>query len=195
MKRAAFLILVSCALCVFAKTPKLNITLKNNSPAEQKRKEQIERLAEQYDLAKYTITSDIVIDEKAMNHSSPVLTQNVRFLDNDDRALSAYVHEQAHWVLMTHHRNQARDMLVELERLYPNIDIKRPYGDGNSATSYLHLPVLMLEWQALEQLIGTERARAVMDFKRQDHYKDLYATVIEHRKQMEGFLNRYSVKW
>ncbi len=28
-----------------AKTPKLNITLQHNSPAEQKRKEQIERLA------------------------------------------------------------------------------------------------------------------------------------------------------
>ena len=29
-----------------AKTPKLNITLQHNSPAEQKRKEQIERLAD-----------------------------------------------------------------------------------------------------------------------------------------------------
>jgi myo-inositol catabolism protein IolC len=34
-----------------------------------------------------------------------------------------------------------------------------------------------------------------MEFKRQDHYKDLYATVMDHRQQMEGFLNRYGVKW
>ena len=68
-----------------AKTPKLNITLQHNSPAEQKRKEQIERLASKYDLAKYTITRDIVVDQQAINHSAPVLTQNLRFLDNDDR--------------------------------------------------------------------------------------------------------------
>ena len=177
------------------KTPKLNITLQHNSADEQKRKEQIERLAEQYDLSKYTITRDIVIDQQAINHSSPVLTQNLRFLDNDDRARSAFVHEQAHWLLMQRHRGEAREMLPELLRMYPNIDVKRPYGDGNQGTSYIHLVVLMLEWQALEDLIGVDRARAVMEFKRQDHYKDLYATVMDHRQQMEGFLKRYRVKW
>lgn len=178
-----------------AKTPKLNITLQHNSPAEQKRKEQIERLAEQYDLSKYTITRDIVIDEQAVNHSSPVLTQNLRFLNNDDRALSAYVHEQAHWLLMEHHRLQTREMLAELLRLYPNLDTAQPYGDGNVGTSYIHLVVLILEWQALEDLIGVDRARTVIEFKREDHYKALYATVMDHRQQMESFLKRYGVKW
>ena len=189
------LIMLVVSLCVSAKTPKLNITLKHDSAGEQKRKEQIERLAEAYDLSKYTITRDIVIDQQASNHSSPVLTQNLRFLDNDDRALSAYVHEQAHWLLMEHHHGQARQMLPELIRLYPNIDIKPPYGDGHQGSSYMHLVVLMLEWHALEDLLGADRARAVMEFKRQDHYKDLYATVMDHRQQMESFLKRYGVKW
>jgi hypothetical protein len=194
MKRTALVILL-ISLSTFAKTPKLNITLKHDSEGEQKRKEQIEHLANVYDLAKYTITRDIVIDQQAMNHSTPVLTQNLRFLDNDDRALSAYVHEQAHWLLMERHRGQARQMLPELIHMYPNIDVTPPYGDGNQGTSYIHLVVLMLEWQALEDLLGETRARAVMEFKRQDHYKDLYATVMDHRQQMEGFLNRYGVKW
>ncbi|HYX30978.1 MAG TPA: hypothetical protein VE863_20740 [Pyrinomonadaceae bacterium] len=194
MKRTALIILL-LSICAFAKTPKLNIKLQHDSPGEQKRKDQIERLAEKYDLSKYTITRDIVIDQTAMNHSAPVLTQNLRFLDNDDRALSAYVHEQAHWLLMTRHNGQARLMLPELIRMYPNIDVTPPYGDGNQGTSYIHLVVLMLEWQALEDLIGVDRARAVMEFKRQDHYKDLYATVMDHRSQMEGFLKRYDVKW
>ena len=194
MKRTVLIILLM-SLSAFGKTPKLNITLKHGSDGEQKRKTQIERLAEQYDLAKYTITRDIVIDQQAMNHSSPVLTQNLRFLENDDRALSAYVHEQAHWLLMERHQGQARQMLPELIHMYPNIDVTPPYGDGNQGTSYIHLVVLMLEWQALEDLIGTDRARAVMEFKRQDHYKDLYATVLAHRPQMEGFLKRYDVKW
>ena len=194
MKILPFAILM-LAVSVPAKTPKLNITLQHNSAGEQKRKEQIERLADKYDLAKYTITRDIVIDQQAMNHSSPVLTQNLRFLDNDDRALSAYVHEQAHWLLMQRHRGQAREMLPELLRMYPNIEIAPPYGDGNQGTSYIHLVVLMLEWHALEDLIGADRARSVMEFKRQDHYKALYATVMDHRQQMESFLKRYGVKW
>jgi hypothetical protein len=193
MKRTAVILLIS--LCAFAKTPTLNITLKHDSEGEQKRKAQIQRLAEVYDLAKYTITRDIVIDQQAMNHSSPVLTQNLRFLDNDDRALSAYVHEQAHWLLMERHHGEARQMLPELIHMYPNIDVMPPYGDGNQGTSYMHLAVLMLEWQALEDLIGIDRARAVMEFKRQDHYKDLYKTVMDHRQQMEAFLKRYGVKW
>src|SRR6476661_1220751 len=116
MKHLVLAILLM-SVCVSAKTPKLNITLKHDSAGEQKRKEQIERLAEKYDLAKYTITRDLVIDQQALNHSSPVLTQNLRFLDNDDRALSAYVHEQAHWVLMTRHRGEVRGMLEDLRRM------------------------------------------------------------------------------
>jgi hypothetical protein len=194
MKYLLFAILLVPAFTA-AKTPKLNITLQHNSAGEQKRKEQIERLAAQYDLAKYTITRDIVVDQQAINHSAPVLTQNLRFLDNDDRALSAYVHEQAHWLLMERHRGQAREMLPELIRMFPNMSIAPPQGDGNEGTSYIHLVVLMLEWQALEDLIGTDRARAVMEFKRQDHYKALYANVMDNRQQMEKFLKRYSVKW
>jgi hypothetical protein len=195
--KVKYLLIAILLLPVFAtaKTPKLNITLKHDSPREQQRKEQIERLADKYDLAKYTITRDIVIDQQAMNHSAPVLTQNLRFLDNDDRALSAYVHEQAHWLLMKRHHGQAREMLPELIRMYPNIEIAPPYGDGNQGTSYMHLVVLMLEWQGLEDLIGADRARAVMEFKRQDHYKELYATVMDNRTQMEKFLQRYRVKW
>lgn len=130
-----YLLIAIVLLPVFAqaKTPQLNITLKHDSPRERQRKEQIERLADKYDLAKYTITRDLVIDQQAMNHSAPVLTQNLRFLDNDDRALSAYVHEQAHWLLMERHRGQAREMLPELIRMYPNIEIARRTETGARA--------------------------------------------------------------
>jgi hypothetical protein len=196
-KTMKYLLIAIVLLPVFAqaKTPKLNLTLAHNSPAEEKRKEQIERLAANYDLEKYTITRDIVIDQQAINHSAPVLTQNLRFLDNDDRALSAYVHEQAHWVLMERHRGEVREMLPELKRMFPDLPIAAPQGDGNEGTSYIHLVVLMLEWQALENLIGIDRARTVMEFKRQDHYKALYSTVMENRPQVEKFLKHYNVKW
>jgi hypothetical protein len=187
------LVLVLVPVCAFAQTPKLNIRLAHGYAEEMKKRQQIERLAEHYDLSKYTITRDLVIEERAVNHSAPVLTLNLIFLDNDDRALGVYVHEQGHWVLMTRHHNQTREMITELIQLYPNIRIDPPYGDGNKGTSYMHLVVIMLEWQALENLLGVARARAVM--KHADHYTDLFKTVIDHRQQMEEFLKRYDVKW
>src|SRR5216684_6563581 len=106
-----------------AQTPKLNIKTKHNLPAEEQRKEQMERLAKQYDLKKYTITRDILIERGAMNHSHPTLTLNLRFLDNDDLALSAYLHEQGHWVLTDRTRSENPRLFEDLQRTFPNLEI------------------------------------------------------------------------
>src|SRR6266851_6548972 len=139
---------------VEAQTPKLNIKTKHGLPMEEQRKEQVERLARQYDLKKYTITREILIERGAMNHSYPVLTLNLRFLDNDDLALSAYVHEQGHWVLMERHRADNPALFQELQHTFPNIEIRVPDGDGELRSSYFHIAVCMLEWQAMEELVG-----------------------------------------
>src|SRR5712692_7491260 len=144
---------------VEAQTPKLNIKTKRGLPVEEQRKEQMERLAIQYDLKKFTIPRDIMIERGAMNHSYPFLTLNLRFLDNDDLALSAYVHEQGHWVLMERHRGDNRSLFDDLQRAFPSMDVRTPAGDGELRSSYLHIAVCMLEWQAMEDLVGSERAQ------------------------------------
>jgi hypothetical protein len=187
--------LILTPVLVLAQTPELNIKLQHNSQREHLRKAQIRRLAAKYDLKKYTITRDIVIDETSINHSYPALTLNLRFGDNDDRVLSLYVHEQAHWVLGERHRSKWREMLLELKQMYPTLRIEPPHGDANEGSSYMHLVVIMLEWQALEDLIGASRARDVLKFKREQNYTSLFTTVLDNREQMEKFLKRYDVKW
>jgi hypothetical protein len=189
---AMLLVLTSPAL---AETPRLNIQTKHGFPMEEQRKEQMERLAKEYDLKKYTITRDIVIDRGAINHSSPVQTLNLRFLDNDDLALSAYVHEQGHWVLMERHRAENPALLQDLQRTFPTLPIAPPEGDGELHSSYFHIAVCMLEWQAMEELVGPQRARKVIEWKHRDHYKAIYAIVMSRREEVEGVLNRYNVKW
>jgi hypothetical protein len=183
------------ASALLAETPKLNIRTKNGLPGEQQRKEQMERLARQYDLSKYTITRDIIIERGAMNHSSPVLTLNLRFLDNDDLALSAYVHEQGHWYLMERHRPGNPQLFEDLQRAFPNLDYRVPGGDGEVRSSYFHIAVCMLEWQAMEELVGAERARKVIEWKQRDHYTAIYAILLSQRGQVESVLNRNGVKW
>ena len=133
--------LLASAMVLAAETPKLNIKTKNGDPEEEQRKQQVERLAGEYDLRKYTLTRDIVIERGAINHSSPVLTLNLRFLDNDDLALSAYVHEQGHWVLMERHRSDSPALFDDLHRNFPSLEYRRPSGDGEVRSSYLHIAV------------------------------------------------------
>jgi hypothetical protein len=187
--------MVSAVARAEAQTPKLNIKTKHGLPMEEQRKEQMERLAKQHDLKKYTITRGIMIERGAMNHSYPVLTLNLRFLDNDDLALSAYVHEQGHWVLMERHRGENPGLFEDLQRTFPNMETRVPEGDGELRSSYFHIAVCMLEWQAMEELVGLERARKVIEWKQGDHYKAIYATLLNHRDQVEGVLGRNGVKW
>jgi hypothetical protein len=189
------IVIALLASALSAETPKLNIRTKNGFPGEEQRKQQMERLARQYDLGKYTITRDIIIERGAINHSSPVLTLNLRFLDNDDLALSAYVHEQGHWYLMERHRPGNPQLLEDLQRTFPNLDYRVPGGDGELRSSYFHIAVCMLEWQAMEELVGAERARKVIEWKQNDHYKAIYAILLNHREQVESVLNRNGVKW
>jgi hypothetical protein len=177
-----------------AETPKLAFILKSGTPIEQRKKEQIERLAARYDLKKFTETRDIAIEQGAVAHSKPVLTLNGRFLDDDDRALSQYVHEQGHWVLGRHQR-ELPDLYRQLTRTFPSIPTQPPQGSGGMQDSYFHLAVITLEWQALEELIGSERAMAVERFKQTDHYTALYGIVLENRSTMEAILKRTGVKW
>ena len=178
-----------------AQTPQLHIKTKHGNALEEQRKEQIERLAREYNLKKFTITRDIVVEQGAMNHSAPVLTLNLRFLDNDDRALSAYVHEQAHWVLMERHRRDMGSLYDDLKRLFPNLPAEPPQGDGAERSTYIHVAVIMLEWQAMEELAGPERARKVMEFKQGDHYTAIYEAVLQNRTEVEKVLHRYNIKF
>jgi hypothetical protein len=161
---------------------------------EQQKKEQIERLAAAYDLKKFTLTRDIRIEQGATAHSKPVLTLNVRFLDDDDRALSQYVHEQGHWVLGRRPRD-LRDLYQALVGAFPSIPTDAPQGSGGVQDSYFHLVVILLEWQALEALIGPERALAVMKFKQTDHYTALYTLVLENRSRVERIAARFGERW
>lgn len=197
-RRAPKLLAAAALLCSqfgFAATPKLNIKLAHGDPGEEQRKQQVERLADRYDLKKYTLTRDIVIERGAMNHSSPVLTLNVRFLDNDDLALSAYVHEQGHWVLMERHRMDMQPLFRDLYAAFPNLDYNQPRGDGTPRGTYYHIVVCMLEWHAMEDLVGAERARKVIDWKQGDHYTDVYKTIIDQRERVESIMKRYGIRW
>lgn len=191
MRIALVLLMVSSC---FAATPKLKIELAHKGPCEQETEMQVGRLAQQYDLTKFTITREIRIERGAMAHAKPVLTMNCRFLQNDDLALSQYVHEQGHW-LMGQHENVMPTLFTVLKQTFPGIPTEYPKGGFGDRDSYFHLADLMLEWQAMEELVGEKRALAEMKWKQADHYTELYRTVLENRATMEKILKDYDIHW
>jgi len=190
---AAVPLFVSSA--ALAATPTLKIKLKHNTQREQQTKEEVERLAARYDLKKFTLTRDIMIEQGAMAHSHPVLTMNCRFLRDDDLLLSQYLHEQGHWVLLQRHRHDMPRLLRDLKGLLPGLPTAYPQGGFDEQGTYVHVAVNLLEWQALEEVIGPERARRVMEWKRGDHYTAIYSAVLENREQLERVLQKYDIKF
>lgn len=159
------------------------ISLAHASPAEQQTKAQLERLLGQYDLAMWTFTRSIAIDDQSIPHSHPVLTLHTRHLKDDELLLSTYVHEQSHWFL-GQHETQTDAAIKELRRLYPKIPVGFPEGSDSERGNYVHLLVIYLEYRADRELLGELRARQVMEFWAHDHYRWLYRTVLEEARKI-----------
>jgi hypothetical protein len=184
MKRIFGLMTILILLSATARgQTQVTISLAHTSPEEKQTKAQLERLLGQYDLAMWTFTRSIVIDEKSIPHSHPILTFHTRHLKDDELFLSTYVHEQMHWFL-GQHSTQADAAVKELKLLYPKIPVGFPEGSEDERGNYTHLLVIYLEYRADRELLGELRARQVMEFWAHDHYRWLYRTVLEEARKI-----------
>lgn len=162
---------------------KLDISLKSGSHAEIQTRKQLQRLLKTYDLSKWIFTKSILIDEKSIPHSHPVLTLRTRYLKDDDLLLSTFVHEQIHWFLVQND-NETQEAIKELRALFPTVPVGFPEGSEDEEGAYLHLLVNYLEYRADRELLGELRARQVMDFWATDHYTWVYKTVLQRTRDI-----------
>jgi hypothetical protein len=165
----------------------VHIELKNGTDAERETKTQLEQLLKSYDLAAYTFTHEVVIDEHSIPHSHPVLTLHTRHLTSDDLLLSTYLHEQLHWYL-SGHPNQTQAAESDLRKMYPQVPVGGKDGAQNEESSYLHLIDCYLEMQADRAVMGPQRTADVMKFWSGDHYRWIYRTVIEDEARIADVL-------
>ena len=168
--------LLILATAVLSATQSVTINVKSGTERELRTKALLERVLQDYDLRKYTLTRKVMIDERAVNHAFPDLTLNARFADSEDELLSSYVHEQLHW----HLRDRAPQMqraVAELRQLYPRVPVGGADGAETEYSTYGHLVDCYLELQADRQLIGRERTSAVIAHK--GHYNWIYSTILK----------------
>jgi hypothetical protein len=188
MTRAfATAVMVTILLSAVCSGLPITIRLEHGSQAEQQTKQNLEHLLATYDLSHDTFTRSVVIDEKSIPHSHPVLTLHTRHRDADDILLSTYVHEQLHWHL-TAHAKDTRAAEDDLRKLYPKVPVGFPEGARDEESTYLHLIDCSLEIQADRQLMGAERAAKVAAYLAGDHYTWVYKTIASDQPRIAAIV-------
>ena len=170
----------------------IDIALKQGSKEEEQTKAQLQRLLKAYDLTKWIFTKAVLIDEKSIPHSHPVLTLSTRHLKDDELLLSTFVHEQIHWLLTQNHKN-TEEAKKELRVLFPKVPVSFPEGASDEESTYLHLVVIYLEYRADRELFGELKARQIMEFWASDHYTWIYKTVLERPRDIGNIVFKYKL--
>jgi hypothetical protein len=168
--------------------PSLEISLKQGSAAEAQTRDQLRKLVASYDVSPWIYTRSVVIDERAIPFSHPVLTLHTRHANDDDLLLSTFVHEQLHWFFVE--RSDATDLAIgDLRRLFPSVPVGGTVGARDERSTYLHLLVCYLEQQADIRLLGELKTKQVMEFWASDHYSWVYQTVLDRGRDVRKILD------
>lgn len=194
-----FVHIISIALMghlVIAQTApsQLEITLKHNDQREQQTRQQLQRLLSAYDVSTWIFTRKIIIESgyNVIPHSHPVLTLSTRHLKDDELLLATFVHEQIHWYLGETPK-ETEEAYKELKLMFPKVPVGYPEGGKDEESTYKHILVCYLEYQAIKPLLGELKAKQVMDFWAADHYTWIYKTVLEREREIVTLMRKHKL--
>lgn len=176
-------LLVAClVLGGHASATTLQIQLGSGSESEKQAEVQLRRLVRNYDIQAWIFTSDVMIDDgQFIPHSHPTLTINSRYLADDHAQLATFLHEQFHWYESV--RQEDIDAAInDFRVVFPEIPTGRE-GARDEYSTYLHLVICDLEFQALTLLLGKPAAERVL--RNWNHYSWIYKQVLSNPKVRE----------
>lgn len=171
-------------------TKKIIIEMEKHTEREKKAKIQLTEILDRFDLSKWIFTNKVIIKSFSIPHSHPVLTLNTRHLDDDERAMSTFIHEQIHWFI-TFRWESAKLAIEELKMIYPSVPIGIPNGAIDEESTYLHFIVNYLELSALTEIFGKECALSIIT--RIDIYTEIYKTVIQDEEKLRNLFSKYDL--
>lgn len=159
----------------------LQITLERDSEAERATADELRKILQNHKVDGWIYTRRIHIDERSIPHSHPVLTLHTRHLGDEHGLLAAFLHEQFHW--LEDGNEHFRSAIQSYAQVYPNAPSRGPDGARDLESTYRHLLICDLEFQAMSQLVGMERAREVLSANQ--HYTWIYDHVLVDPKVRE----------
>ena len=166
------------AILSFGAYADLKVELANKSDKELLKYTQLKRVEKAYDLSKWQFTDNVVIDDSAKRpHSHPKLTLTVGMPNNDGAFLSQYLHEQIHW-FEDSRKIEVKNVINDLKIKYPDAPSKAPEGARSKLSTYLHLAVCLLEFDALTEVLGEEKAHKIISTNSKYFYKWIYQKIL-----------------
>ena len=165
----------------------ISIALKQNTIGEAETRDQLQRLLKTYDMSPWFYTKSVVIDERAIPFSHPVLTLHTRHAKDDELLLSTFVHEQLHW-FFSGRPEQTEQAIADLRKAFPDAPAGGTAGARDQSSTYLHLLVCFLERQGVSRVLGELKAQQVIEFWATDHYTWVYRQVLDHGQDIAAIL-------
>lgn len=161
---APLLLIVASLLPAVHAQPRTEATLTFAVEEEERAREQLRRLLSSYDLDPWIFTTRVQIAAGEIPHSHPILTLNTKYRDNDTRQLATFIHEQVHWYESANENEAAVERAIDaLRKQYPDPPSHNEVGTRSEYSTYLHLMVNWLTFDALRHLLGATEARALVD--------------------------------
>ena len=185
-----YILLQNQPSCAASSSAGITITLANSTPLEQAAEAQLKRLLNQYDLEPLIFTRQVRIETGVRPQSHPVLTLNTRHLNDDERQLATFIHEQLHWFVGRDQR-ALEDTLAALRHRYPQVPVGRREGARNAYSTRLHLIIGLLELDALTLHLGRERARVLIG--QIEFYRWIYATVLSDEESIREITSSHGL--
>jgi len=168
----------------------ISIILKNNTERERVAKELLELILNKYQLDKWILCKDVIIEQDATGKAFPVIRLSA-WKDNEGGMLAQFLHEQIHWIEKDK-EEQIKNAIDELKQIFPGAPIDKPEGGGSESSTYKHLIVCRLELLALNDLLGEEVANKIVSGN--NNYTWIRKMVMEKGHKIDTIINKYFPK-
>jgi len=159
------------------------VGLANGTESEALMAAELRSLTRKYNLEPWVLTRSVLIDENQVPHSHPVLTIHTRHIGEELELLSTFVHEQLHWLEEDPWLADFRAAMKDLEALFPDVPLSAEGGARDDESTYRHLLVCDLEYQAMASLVGEATARKTLAAI--THYQWIYDKVLSDPRVRE----------
>jgi hypothetical protein len=159
------------------------VGLANGTEGEALMATQLRSLVRKYDVEPWVLTRSVLIDENQIPHSHPILTIHTRHIGEELELLSTFVHEQLHWLEEGSWLAGFQAAMKDLEALFPDVPSSAEGGARDDESTYRHLLVCDLEYQAMASLVGEATARETLGAI--THYQWIYDKVLSDPRVRE----------
>jgi len=173
----------------------IKIDLSEATRKASKTKVYLEELRSKFNLNHIEYTHQIRIAPLEIPHSHPILTLNTQFIDTGMagklNVLAQYVHEQIHWGLDLHRKQETQKAIAFFEDHYADLHSSFPETAQDRYSTYLHVIVNWLELDCLRRLLGEGKGNEII--LKSYTYSKIYTLVHNDFKFIQCQLERFGI--